>query len=228
MLDSELYKQLAELWQGREVAGVDAGNDVESHVWVSQAGADGVDGADEGAGRVAQPVVFRFQAVETYGERAQSGAAQPLEALGGERAPVGHHSPRELAAVELASHLLEVGAHQRFAAGDDYQTVMGVNVRANAVHDAEEILGRHVGTAGVRLAVAAAVQAVHVTAVGGFPEKLPQLVAFAFQACLRAPQLQRQALPRPDAGNFPLFRVVAHVGLFVVSGGFGNLAGFMA
>ena len=154
---------------------VGAGDDIPGEVRFRCRESDGARGAVKGQGVLAESIMFGFESVKADGHRAQSGVTQGAKTLGGKGKAVGDDAPRIAAVVEGASDGFEVGAHERFAAGDDNHQVVGIDVRGDLrVDDMQEVRGRHVGCGRRRDAVAAAMEAVHVTTEGRFPKQLLQ------------------------------------------------------
>lgn len=125
----------------------------------------------------AHPAVRLFKAVEADGDAVEAGAAQRQKPFGRESQAIGYDASWQLAAKQLGSDLFQISAHGRFAARDDNVEAMALldgQVRQYGVDHTQEILGRHIGMCGRLLAVAAAVPASQVAAVGAFPEKLTE------------------------------------------------------
>ena len=106
-------------------------------------------------------------------------AEKTVETGSVEEKPVSHQPPRKTAPVELETHLLDVVAHQGFAAGESDKSLVGVDVWLYVVNGFEKEGCRHVGNFGELLAVAAAMAAVHVAAKGAFPKYVAKFVDLA-------------------------------------------------
>ena len=144
--------------------------------------------------RVAAEMVVAFlQAVKADGKRAEPGVQQPGVAFGRHGEPVRHHAPRVAAFLDFLAAFLEVGAHQRFAAGNHHDKVFRVDMRGQLVQYAHEVFARHVGD-GVLDAVAAAVQTVQVAAERAFPEKVREGVSLDFVVAVKAVSFESEFL----------------------------------
>ena len=111
----------------------------------------------------AEMVVAFLQAVEADGERAEPGIQQLGVAFGRHRKSVRDHAPRVAALHDFLAAFLEVGAHQRFTAGNHHNEVLRVDMRSEFVQHVHEVFTGHVRD-GVLDAVATAMQAVQVAA----------------------------------------------------------------
>ena len=95
--------------------------------------------------------------------------------------------------------MFEVLAHRGFASGYyDVEAVAAVpaEVGQDGVHGAQEVFGGHVGVHAGDFAVAPAVAAGEVAAVGAFPEKLAQRMFPAVLHAHLALKLQCHPLPQ--------------------------------
>ena len=96
-----------------------------------------------------------------------------MEFLFGQGQSVGHHAPWIAALLERTAYLCEVFSHEGFAAGDDDQHFVRIDVRRNLrIDDPKEIFCGHVGCLDGSNAIAAAMQAMHIAAERGLPEEL--------------------------------------------------------
>ena len=192
--NASLVERVLQLLQTGIIAAIDAGDDIPLHVPLLRQQADGVHRTGVAVGMAAQPVVVVGKTVEADGDGMESRSQKALQAFGGEVEAVRHHAPGIASAVEGEAHLLQVVAHQRFAAGDDDVHFVRVDVGRQAVHHAQEVFGGHVGDFGRALAVAAAMLAVDVTPLRAFPEKLLQWMQGLLVLAHPAEDLQRQPL----------------------------------
>ena len=174
VLEAEADEEFAQLLQPPDVALVDTGDHIEEEVLPGNHQLDGIDGALVAEGVAAHPVMVVLKAVEADGGAVHAAAKQTLEALGRETHAVGHHAPGEALVVDSPSALLKVGAHERLAAGDDDEDLVGIRPLGHLVEDAQEILLGHVGRLGLHLAVASAMLAMEVAAQRTLPEELAQ------------------------------------------------------
>ena len=170
-------EQIADSRQVVDRALVDAGYYVPGQTLVRRAEPDSPARTLIGQRVLTQPHVVFLQPVQRYGQRTQTGLTQFAKTRFRQCQSVGHHAPRVTAVAERLSHLLEVLAHQRLAAGDDHHHLMRIHMRRHfPVYHAQEIFGRHIRCLDGRHAVAAAMQTVHIAAQRRFPEELLQRV----------------------------------------------------
>ena len=132
---------------------------------------DGSNGLVEAMLVATEKVVRFFEAVEANGERAQPRVHILGEAFRSHRKPVRDHAPGVAALLDFLAAFLEIGAHQRLAAGNHHDKVFRVDMRFQRIEHLQKIFARHVGD-GVLHAVATAVLAVQIAAQRTLPKEI--------------------------------------------------------
>lgn len=192
--NASLVERVLQLLQTGIIAAIDASDDIPLHVPLLCQQADGVHRTGVAVGMAAQPVVVVGKAVEADGDGMEPRSQKALQAFGGEVKAIRHHAPGIATAVERQPHLLQVVAHQRFAAGDDDVHFVRIDVRRQTIHYSQEVFGGHVRDFGRALAVTAAMLAVDVTPLRALPEELLQWMQDLLVLAHPAEDLQRQPL----------------------------------
>ena len=194
----ETFEVGLEAVERADVAGVDACYHVPHQLALAGKELYSMFGAGKALVVAAYPVVVGVEAVEAHGDAVHAASHKACQALLVEQVAVGNHAPGVAAAVELQTHLFDIGTQQRLAAGKDDKSLVGVYVRRDAVDNPEEVGGRHVAHSRLLTAVAAAVAAVHVAAQRALPEERPQLVDADAVVAQLAVELKPQPLFERD------------------------------
>ena len=170
------------------VAWVDTGYDIPEEVVLFGEEADGTRGAVEGIRGLPHPVVVALEAVERDGDRMESAVEKAVETTLVEEVSVGDKPPGEAAAIELEAAGVEVGTEEGFAACEDDEDLMGVDVGGDVVDSLEEVGSRHIGRGGANLAIAATVATVHVATERTFPKECAKRVELGLVVAVLAPE----------------------------------------
>ena len=169
------------------VARIDAGDDVPQQVGCLAEEADGLAGTFETVRGLPHPVVFVFKSVEADGDGVHAAAEEAVEALRGEEVAVGDHAPGESASIEFEAAGVDVLPQEGFAAGEDDEDLVWVDVGCDVVDGFEEVGCGHVGRFGADFAVATAVSAVHVATQCALPKEGAQGVQLGIVVAVLAP-----------------------------------------
>ena len=189
-----LNKEVADFGQMGIVALVDAGDYIELDKRFGHQQVKSLTGSLETLMMATHPVVVVGQSVDAEGYGIEVGIEKPAEPFGGEQKSVGDHAPGETALMESASAFLQIGAHQRFAAGYDDKDFRRIGIGGYVVEHAEEVFLRHVGSLHDFTAVTPAMAAVHIAAQRALPEQLTQRVTVDDVTPDDAFHLERHAL----------------------------------
>lgn len=168
--DTQSDKHLFQFVELRIVVAVGARYDIEHEIGFGSHRPYGIDSAGETLRIAAHTVVFRLQSVQTYRRRVHSCIAQCTKPFRRHIKTVGYHTPRKTLFIDCATALLQIVAHERFAARNDYEHAVGVGMCRHVVEYSQEILLRHIGETGRLLAVAAAMAAMQIASQRTLPE----------------------------------------------------------
>ncbi len=174
--DAHSYQHLFQFVELRIVAAVGARYDIEPKIGFGCHRAYGIDRTGETLRIAAHEVMFRLQSVQTYRSRMHTCIAKRTEPLRRHIKTVGYHTPRKAPLIDCATALLQIVAHERLAARNDYEHAVGVGMCSDIVEYAQEIVFRHIGESRRLFAVAAAVAAMQIAAHRTLPEELAQTV----------------------------------------------------
>ena len=192
-LYANFQKQVENLREFLQVFAVHAGHHVEGEALRVCCHVDGSQSALKAVRVATEMVVVRFETVEADGERAQPCVQKAGVAFWRHRKTVRDHAPGVAAFLDFLTAFFEVGAHQRFAAGNHHDKVLRVDVWGELVQHVHKIFAGHVGD-GVLDAVATAVQTVQVAAERAFPEKIRERVRLDFVVTVKAVSFKSEFL----------------------------------
>ena len=184
-LHTDFQEQVENLRKFLEVLAVHAGHHIEGETFGVGGHVDGAQRSFKAMRIATEMVVVCFETIEADCERAQPCVQEAGVAFGSHCKSVRDHAPGVAAFFDFLAAFFEVGAHERFAAGNHDDKVFGVDVRGELVEHAHEVFAGHVGD-GVLDAVATAVQAVQVAAERAFPEKVSERVSLDFVVAVKA------------------------------------------
>ena len=192
-LHADFQEQVQDAGEFLEVLAVHASHHVEGEAFGMGGHVDGSYGAFKAMRVAAEMVVAAFEAVEADGERAQPGVQEAGVAFGSHCKSVRDHAPGVAAFFDFLAAFFEVGAHERFAAGNHDDKVLRVDVRGELVEHAHEVFAGHVRD-GVLDAIATAVQTVQVAAERAFPEKVRERMSLYFVVAVKAISFESEFL----------------------------------
>ena len=183
-LHADFQKQVENLREFFEVFAVHAGHHVEGETLRVGRHVDGAEGSFKTMRVAAEMVVVCFETVKADRERTQPSVQKARVAFGSHRKSVCDHAPGVAALLDFLAAFFEVRAHERFAAGNHHDKVLGVDVWGELVEHGHKVFAGHVGD-GVFDAVATAVQAMQVAAECAFPEKVRERVRLDFVVAVK-------------------------------------------
>ena len=192
-------QQVVNLLQMRQVALVDAGNDVKVEPAFGSGNGDGLARADETALAATHPVVVELETVEADGQRTQTRGHKALVHSLVVEPSVADDAPSHSASAQGTPYFGQVGPQQGLAAGQDDGEARHNGALRNRVESADEVGQRHIGLARRGGAVAAAVAAMQVAARGALPEEVVELVGFGLDAAEEQAELSLKDFPDHSA-----------------------------
>ena len=202
--DTGLIEDILQLLQTKIVTAVDTSHHVPLHVPLLCQQANGIHRTVVAVGMAAQPIMVIGKAVKTDGDGVKPCGQETLQPFGGKKETIGHHSPRITAAVKSQAHLLQVVAYQRFTTRNDDVHLMRIDVRRQAVHHTQKVLGRHIGNIRSALAITTTMFAMDVAPLCAFPKELLQRMQSLLVLPHPAEYLQCQTL----AQGKPFYRLL--------------------
>ena len=191
-LHADFQQNVENLREFLEVLAVHAGHHVEGEPLRMGGHVNRAERAFKAMRVAAEMVVAVLQTVKAYRKRAEPCVQKLHETFGRHGKSVSHHAPGVAALLDFLAAFLEVGAHERFAAGNHHDEVLGVDVRGELVQHVHEVFAGHVGD-GVLDAVATAMQAVQVAAQCAFPEEVGEGVSLDFVVTVKAVSFESES-----------------------------------
>ena len=192
-LHADFQKQVENLREFLQVLAVHACHHVEGETFRVGRHVNSAERAFKAMRVATEMVVVCFEAVKADRERAEACVQKARVSFGSHRKPVRDHSPGVTALLDFHTAFFEVRAHQGFAAGNDHDKVLWVDVRGELVEHVHKVFAGHVGD-GVLDAVATAVQTVQVAAERTFPEKVSERVRLDFVVAVKTVSFESEFL----------------------------------
>ena len=192
-LHADFQKQVENLREFLQVLAVHASHHVEGETFRMGRHVNSAERAFKAMRVATEMVVVCFEAVKADRERTQPSVQKARVAFGSHCKPVRDHAPGVAALFDFLAAFFEVRAHQGFAAGNDHDKVLRIDVRGELVEYVHKVFAGHVGD-GVLDAVATAVQTVQVAAERTFPEKVSERVRLDFVVAVKTVSFESEFL----------------------------------